>query len=143
VFGLIRRDALKTTSLIGRYWSSDRVLLAELSLIGRFHEIDEELFFRRKHTAQSTELTVQNKARWVDSKVRLAVPFQVHAVGGYLRAAWRAPLPWPEKAQCYGVVGEWALRRVALKVEGLRTSSEAPQQPAAGAEPTDAPAVRR
>jgi hypothetical protein len=47
-FGLIRRSALERTRLHGSYPSSDHVLLAELALLGKFWEIPEALFFRRK-----------------------------------------------------------------------------------------------
>lgn len=47
-FGLIRRDALDRTRLIGPYVSSDIVFLAELLLHGSFYEVQERLFSRRK-----------------------------------------------------------------------------------------------
>lgn len=53
VFGLFRSKTLKTTRLIGNYASSDRTLLGELALRGRFYEIPEFLFFRRDHPTQS------------------------------------------------------------------------------------------
>ena len=37
IFGLIRSDVLRRTRLHGNYYGSDKVLLAELSLHGRFH----------------------------------------------------------------------------------------------------------
>ena len=48
-FGVIRTDALAKTPLHGNYIAADRNLLAELGLMGRFHEIPEHLFFRRDH----------------------------------------------------------------------------------------------
>lgn len=56
VFGLFRSEALKQTRLIGNYASSDRILLGELALRGRFYEIPEFLFFRRDHPTQSYKL---------------------------------------------------------------------------------------
>ena len=56
VFGLFRSKILKTTRLIGNYASSDRTLLGELALRGRFYEIPEFLFFRRDHPTQSYKL---------------------------------------------------------------------------------------
>jgi glycosyltransferase involved in cell wall biosynthesis len=56
VFGLFRSDVLKKTRLIGNYASSDRTLLGELSLLGRFYEIQDFLFFRRSHPTQSYKL---------------------------------------------------------------------------------------
>jgi len=49
VFGLMRASALRTTSLIGRFNASDQVLLMNLALLGQFYQIQEKLFYRRKH----------------------------------------------------------------------------------------------
>ena len=46
VFGLLRSDSLKKTRLIGNYIGADVCLLAELSLLGRFYEIPDYLFFQ-------------------------------------------------------------------------------------------------
>ena len=56
VFGIFRSSVLKNTRLIGNFASSDRILLGELSLLGRFSEIPEFLFFRRNHPAQSYKI---------------------------------------------------------------------------------------
>lgn len=46
VFGVIRSDALRRTGLIRNAPEPDRILLAELSLLGAMHQIPEVLFFR-------------------------------------------------------------------------------------------------
>ena len=56
IFGLIRANTLKNTSLIGNYGHTDGVLLASLALQGRFYEIPEPLFFSRKHSQQSMSM---------------------------------------------------------------------------------------
>lgn len=67
-FALMRSDVLKKTSLIGSYVGSDRVLLAHLSLLGRFHEIDEYLFFSRDHQERSIKkIPLHLRAEWFDS----------------------------------------------------------------------------
>jgi glycosyltransferase involved in cell wall biosynthesis len=53
VFGVIRTSILRQTRLIGAFSSSDRVLLGELTLLGRFYEISDILFFYRHHEQQS------------------------------------------------------------------------------------------
>ncbi len=55
IFGLIRLRELKKTNLIGNYLSSDVTLLTELALLGRFYQVEEFLFLRRKHEKMSTE----------------------------------------------------------------------------------------
>lgn len=67
VFGLIRSDSLKKTRLIGNYIGADVCLLAELSLLGRFCEIPEYLFFRRHHSeASSARKDVQSQLQFYD-----------------------------------------------------------------------------
>jgi glycosyltransferase involved in cell wall biosynthesis len=119
-FGLIRSEVLKRTSLIGNYPASDRVLLAELSLLGRMHQIDEYLFCPRKHEAQfMTALTDRHaQAAWFDPKRKGKVLLPKWTItSGYLRAIRRAPLTLRERAACYRLIGEVFLinRRQLLK----------------------------
>jgi glycosyltransferase involved in cell wall biosynthesis len=53
VFGVIRTAVLRSTGLIGPYSTSDRVLLAELALHGRFVERAEPHFLHREHAGRS------------------------------------------------------------------------------------------
>jgi glycosyltransferase involved in cell wall biosynthesis len=101
VFGLIRACNLRKTSLIGKYFGSDKVLLAELSLLGRFHEVDRYLFQRRCYAGQSTKMTVSEKAAWIDSLSKKILPHQAEALAGYLSAAWKTPLTMSQRIQCY------------------------------------------
>jgi glycosyltransferase involved in cell wall biosynthesis len=48
-FGVMRRDALLRTSRHGNYWGADKVLIAELAVQGRFHQVREQLFAQRIH----------------------------------------------------------------------------------------------
>jgi glycosyltransferase involved in cell wall biosynthesis len=112
VFGLIRTDVLRKTPLIGKYYGSDKVLLAYLSLLGQFREISEELFFRRSHPDQSTNLTVREKAAWIAPQVTKRIPFQIEALMGYVSAIWQAPITMSQSVQCY-----FALLRLLLKLD--------------------------
>jgi glycosyltransferase involved in cell wall biosynthesis len=53
-FGLFRREALSGSELHGAYGGSDRVLLAEMALRGRFVQVLEPLFFNREHSERFT-----------------------------------------------------------------------------------------
>ncbi len=101
VFGLMRGDVLKKTSLIGKYFGSDKVLLSELSLFGQFQEINKELFFRRCHPEQATNMTVDDKAVWIDPYSRRIIPFQLEALISYFCATEKAPLNLRQKLDCY------------------------------------------
>jgi glycosyltransferase involved in cell wall biosynthesis len=53
-FGVIRADALRRTRLNGLYYGSDRSLLAELALLGRFVHVPMPLFLNRDHPSRSS-----------------------------------------------------------------------------------------
>ncbi|MFK5893276.1 MAG: glycosyltransferase family 2 protein [Pseudomonadota bacterium] len=54
LYGLIRRDSLINTGLLGNYIASDINLIGELSLYGKFNEIQQYLFNRRMHPSASS-----------------------------------------------------------------------------------------
>jgi glycosyltransferase involved in cell wall biosynthesis len=56
VFGLIRTTALRQTKLILAQTHGDTVLIARLSLLGRFLQIPEYLFLSRYHDEQSNQI---------------------------------------------------------------------------------------
>ena len=51
IYGLMRTDVLRATRLQQNYTDSDRTLLCELALRGRFYELPEPLFYKRYHPA--------------------------------------------------------------------------------------------
>lgn len=51
IYGVIRRDVLLQTGAFRNVFSPDHALLAELSLIGQFAQINEPLYYRRKNRA--------------------------------------------------------------------------------------------
>jgi glycosyltransferase involved in cell wall biosynthesis len=63
MFGVVRREVLQQTSLLPNFAGSDRAMLAELALLGRFRCASERLFLKRLHANASsaldyTELTI-------------------------------------------------------------------------------------
>ncbi len=53
MFGVIRRDALLQTRLLPNFAGSDRAMLAELALLGRFKSAPQRLFLKRFHAGAS------------------------------------------------------------------------------------------
>lgn len=99
VFGLVRADVLKKTRLIGSYIGSDVCLLAELSLLGRFYEIPEYLFFRRHHpAASSSHKDVQSQLVFFDPAIHtpIALPKWRH-FGEHFKSIKRANIPVSQK----------------------------------------------
>jgi glycosyltransferase involved in cell wall biosynthesis len=120
--GLIRRDRMARTGLIGRELASDIRFLAELSLYGKFFVIPEYLFFRRFHETSSS---------WdrssMDRQVAYYAPdrsgFRFHVWRRYAHLLWavaRAPVSSAEKWNTWRYVGRqmrwhrWNLLRELL-----------------------------
>ncbi len=110
-FGLTRSDRLRMTHLHGDYADSDRVLLAELALQGRFHCIPEVLFYRRAHSGQSTAIAPDRQSRtvWFNPEKRGKLIFpHFRQFREYLAAIRRAPIDDRQRAWCYGEMLRWA-----------------------------------
>jgi glycosyltransferase involved in cell wall biosynthesis len=56
MFGVIRREILQQTSLLPNFAGSDRAMLAELALLGRFRCANERMFLKRLHANVSYAL---------------------------------------------------------------------------------------
>lgn len=114
VFGLIRASALRRTQLIGNFASADRPLLGELSLLGRFYEIPDFLFFYRNHPQQSWRAypTRQAVQAWYDPAraMKLTLPHW-RLLWEHLSSIGRAPLNRSERASCYLCMVWWVRRR--------------------------------
>jgi glycosyltransferase involved in cell wall biosynthesis len=104
VFGLMRANVLKLTSLIGPFPASDRVLLAQLGLLGRLYEIPEILFYRRDHPQTTWRVWGDEPERvtWYDPDKagRVIMPSWI-LCGGYLRSIGRLPVRWSDRLLCY------------------------------------------
>lgn len=110
VFGLIRSDALRKTRLIKSYPGSDRALLAELSLIGRFYETPQFLFLHREHEERSTRayLNLQLRAGWFDTSKegKITLP-RWRIFFEYLISVNHYSLGMYDRACCYAHLGNW------------------------------------
>ena len=109
ICGVMRTDVLKQTRLHGAFADSDRVLLAEMALRGRFHLIGDHLFLRRQHASQASK----RRDRWETTLVfdpsksgKLIFPFVREAVELF-RSVGRATLPWSDRIRCYKHLLRW------------------------------------
>ena len=130
--GLIRADVLANTRLHARHTGGDQLLLAELSLLGRFYEIPEELFFVRMHpgkTSHSAKTLRQRAAlaegRPVDRGIFrwwIWVRGYPQRVWTYLRIVSLAPIDRRKKLLCYGeairTVFAWSRLRAGQLLSG-------------------------
>lgn len=71
IFGLIRREALNKTDLHQSYRGSDRALLAELAMLGKFVHIPEARLYNRDHPKRSIRMDDRNeRLGWQDERLR-------------------------------------------------------------------------
>jgi glycosyltransferase involved in cell wall biosynthesis len=120
VFGLIRTAALKRTKLILAQTHGDTVLIARLSLLGRFLQIPEYLFYSRYHDEQSNQiykadlpcgLNTSAYEEWYDTtgKKRRKYPHW-QGLAEFRQTMKNVNLSLVDKIACYTVIGRFALR---------------------------------
>lgn len=114
IFGLIRRDILKYTNLIGDFASSDRVLVGHLSLIGQMMGLPKALFFYRTHKDQSTGYRYQTKReriKWYNpyKNTKFAFPHW-RLLYEYCRIIWKSQISIPSHFICCLVIIRWIIR---------------------------------
>jgi len=99
VFGVMRADALRHTGLQRSYYGADKVLLAELSLAGRFHQTEDVLFTKRIHHKMSFYQTTKEKRRWIDPGRASRLP-QLQMLKDYAIAVGKNPLSLGQQMMC-------------------------------------------
>ncbi len=116
IYGLMRRSALARASAMPSYYGGDKVLLAELSLLGRYHLLETPLFYRRCHPGQSSSpQTSRYRAMWISGRRIQLVPPQLRLLTGYLRAVLWAKLTPVQRLRCLLAIGQ---RAVTIGLQG-------------------------
>jgi glycosyltransferase involved in cell wall biosynthesis len=112
IFGLIRRSALRRTSLQGAFDSADKVVLAQLSLMGPFWLGQRTQFFRRCHPAQfSASTSGRYRAEWFSGRRESMFFQQLKLLAAYCGAAYCSPLTLRQRAVCLQAILWRALSR--------------------------------
>ena len=126
IYALIRRDAMLLTYPKRAYYGSDKVMLAQLSLLGRFIEVPEVQFFRRAHNGNSTNLTIKDREKWSHApKTHWTLPTQFPCLKGYTISVLTFPLSFSDRMKCLRVIAAFlsrpnryrSLARQLLKLE--------------------------
>ncbi|MBC7950399.1 MAG: glycosyltransferase family 2 protein [Rhodospirillaceae bacterium] len=116
IFGVMRTNALRRTHLHGSYYEADRVLLAELALLGRFIQLDEPVIIKRCHAGVSVLKPYAEQARMIDPAVA-PLPKGVRLRLGYVRTLTVGRLTWSERMACAMMVLRVSLRnRLSLRI---------------------------
>lgn len=117
-YGVMRSDVLRRTPLNGSYHHSDRTIIAELALYGRFHQVPELLFFRRDHPDRAERAKPTIRSRSANMEPRRAsrlrhptVRLLAEYIGGFVGAIRRAPLSSAQRRGCYTQLIRWMASR--------------------------------
>ncbi|HLK34258.1 MAG TPA: glycosyltransferase [Terriglobales bacterium] len=110
IFGLIRAEVLKKTSVHGDFPDSDRCVLAELALYGKFHKLPGYLFFHREHSMRVTRKYPTRQERMFllnpDRHLRFVFP-HFRQLAEYIAGVRRAPLTFWQRITCYLELLKW------------------------------------
>lgn len=117
LFGVIRREALASTNLLGDYIANDHVLLTEIAMRGRFKEAVELAFFHRHYPAREIhQRSAIDRAKYMYAAgADLSWP-RLRLIGGYLAAIQQADLTALERARCRAIVIKWLLTRTRARI---------------------------
>lgn len=113
VFGVMRLNTLKKTSMIGNYISSDVILLGELSLRGKIVEIPEYLFYQRIHPENSTQANknIVDRMSWFDpSKADKLVLIKWRHLWEYAKDIFRIKMGFIDRMLCCWELNKWCWR---------------------------------
>jgi len=122
IFGLVRAEALKRSSLIGNYAGGDAVLLLSLCLMGKIYEVNEYLFYSRSHQDQSTKMqkNFRKFSIWFDPKRQYKLVFPYWRILlEYIKAVNRSSLNEFERSLCYIMIFGWSTRRLKRLLNDL------------------------
>jgi hypothetical protein len=81
------------------YYGADKVFLAEISLMGRFHQIDETLFHKRVHAMTTFYMSTEAKRKWIDPDGARSLP-QGQMLRDYIAMVTKAQMPWRGRLVC-------------------------------------------
>ncbi|MEM9411914.1 MAG: glycosyltransferase family 2 protein, partial [Planctomycetota bacterium] len=108
-YGLIRLSALKQTRLLQTFYGAEKVLMGEISLVGRYYEVPELLFYQRIHQGASSYLSsaesqaefavTRNKSPFLSSRLPI--------LKAHLDSISHANLTLSQKLRGYGCVLEY------------------------------------
>ena len=121
IYGLMKADKLKQTGLQRGFAESDRVLLAEMALRGRFRLVPEYLFSRRQHPDRvcTKYRSLRERTLVFDPAKagKLYFPLMLETAA-FCSAIRRAELPLRERVRCYRSLLGWLLMKRGSELLG-------------------------
>jgi len=121
LWGVIRTAQLKDTGLLRPYVGYEKILMAALSLRGRFAELPQQLFSYRIHPDSfSSRIAEDARQEWCDPAEKQTTYPRLKYLDGYFNAIGRSRLSPVQKMLCRVAIGRYLLqvskwRRVLLE----------------------------
>jgi glycosyltransferase involved in cell wall biosynthesis len=103
MFGVVRREILQQTSLLPNFAGSDRPMLAELALLGRFRAANERLFLKRYHANVSSALSDRELKGFLSTDGK-RYSRRVRQVRAFFGAPCGKPIGIVSKSVCFMLV---------------------------------------
>jgi glycosyltransferase involved in cell wall biosynthesis len=116
--GVMRTAVLRRIAKKDSYHHSDRTIIAELSLHGRFYQVPDWLYFRRDHPDRAERACPTMRSRCANMDPRRAdrlrhpaVRLYGEYVWAYIGAVRHAPLSPADRRECYRYLAQWFTNR--------------------------------
>lgn len=109
IYGVIRSESLARTRLMRQHPGADRILFAEVGLLGKLSQAPETLYLRRVHSMQSVGAYPKLSARykWANARGRWLRFPHFEYLWGYFIGACRSAPGWAQRIGCYRWLVKW------------------------------------
>src|SRR5262249_30873325 len=102
----------RRTALLGDFSASDKVLLAQMALLGPYWLGSEVLFYRRCHAEQfSANASGAYRATWYSGRKDSLLAQQIRLLRAYCRSANMYQLSTTNRSRCFLAIARRALFR--------------------------------
>jgi glycosyltransferase involved in cell wall biosynthesis len=115
MFGVVRREILQQTSLLPNFEGSDRAMLAELALLGRFRCANDRLFLKRFHANVSWALD-QRELKGFLSTDGKRYSRRLRQIRAFFGAPRRKPIGIGSKSVCFMLVAAHSAKVVLQRL---------------------------
>jgi glycosyltransferase involved in cell wall biosynthesis len=125
MFAVIRREALQQTHLLPNFAGSDRAMLGELALLGRFRAVPERLFLKRFHATVSWALNQRELKSFLSTDGK-AYSRRARQIRAYFSVPRGKPVGPITKAACAAMVAVHCVKITAhsLARKEARTAAQ-------------------
>lgn len=111
-YGLFRHRVLRNTRMLLPYFGAEKVLIGEVSLMGRYQEIPETLFFQPIHEHNAGNIdSAAGQQYYMNPKGRQRFAFvRLQLLKGHIGAVLRTDLSTAERVRCFIVILQYLLQ---------------------------------